>query len=605
MTEEQPSAATAQLAQQDQLRAPYRYSQEEFPVPEGAAVTEFERTPAGYLEIEAQYKETQRALALDFDQYAGTMSREELEEAAREQVDNINAGREEHGAEPIELAQIHENILRRLAEVGVRTDGQMSDRRLKHLIRPVWQDYVPQDDSEESLKTWEDLKTQFPEPMQINLEEFRELDGKMRVLSTDENLRTEIQELSAERLEVMRVAAAYMGADRKVDAISRRIADVYKAAGASNRILTAAEKRHVANLQTRQIEIKDARGEGITSPNLKQQVGAELRTRMNIERRRQFERGLVQTDQMKAIVDELLPSLVQGRPALFVGDTGGAKTALAEHISRHYFGAEPEFISGYGDINSYQVMGKMGLKNEEGATVDHFVAGPIVRAMEAGVPLILDEINAMPPEFLKRLNKIIQLSPGDVFTVQEDSGREVTIQPGFVIMATANEKSKRYKGVEDLSVEFQNRFGANIVRVSYPDNNVVYGQPPLENAIIARAALTDRSGTMVDDIPANELEQFIRACHVTQQVFSGNYGQGFDDYRSPESRADGRPGLDEAVLAPRTMVALLEKVRYSHGKVTLNQAVERFVAGVKGDHDKKQLTTILQGYGFMRRASND
>ncbi len=608
MTEEQAipvTVTTEATPPPDQLRPPYQFTQELLPAPEGVDVSEFERTPEGYLELEWQYKDALSALALDFDQLAQGMSRSQLEEAAADRLEEINAGRQEKGAKPLETDRIHENVLKRLAALstaetaGEEKDG-MSDQRLRHAIRPVWQDYMPTDDSEAALEIWESFKAQYPESIQINLEELRELDGKMRVLSADFTLMDAVKEIHADRLEVMRIASAFVGAERKIDALGRRIAETYRAAAASNRGLTRAEERHIARLQERQTAITTARGERITTPELLASVKEELHTRMNIDRRRDFERGLVMTQPMRKIIDELLPSLAQGRPALLVGETGGAKTALAEYISRHFFGAEPEFISGYGDVNSYQVMGKMSLTSKDGASESTFVPGPVVRAMDEGRPLILDEINAMPPEFLKRLNKIVQLKPGDSFMVQEDSGYTVTVKPGFVILATANEKSKRYKGVEDLSVEFQNRFGANVVRIHYPDNEVIYGQPPVENAIIARAALTDRSGALVGGISADELERFVRACHVTQQVFTGNHGNGFRDYTSSERIADGKPGLDETVLAPRTMVALLEKVRYSNGKVTLDEALERFVSGIKGDNDRKQVIEILKGQSFLQ-----
>ncbi len=567
----------------DRLQFPLRYSREGFAAPEGAEVTEFERTPEGYLEIEWQYKEVQRALALDFDHLASGYGREALEEQVKPKVDELNQHRSqlEKPAESIEL-------------------GKLGDRLLRHMARPDWREHIPADEKPESEKHWQEFKSGYPEHMQVNLDELRLLDGKMRVLSGDESLRAEVQEMHADRIRIMRAASSFLGADRKIDDLSRRTAELYRAAGASNRSLTPAEQRHVDRLQEQQAAVKANSGREITSTEMLSEVTREVHRRKDIQNRRDFERGLVMTGQMKVIIDELLPSLAQGKPALLLGETGGAKTALAEYISRQYFGAEPEFISGYGDVNSYQVMGKMSLAKEDGATVSEFVAGPIVRAMEAGVPVIVDEVNAMPAEFLKRFNKIAQLRAGDTFVVQEDSGREVTIKSGFVIIATANEKSKRYKGVEDLSVEFQNRFGANVVRVHYPDHDVVYGEPPRENAVIAKAALTDRSGNMVGGIEAEELERFIKACHVTQQVFSGNHGKGFRDYTSSERIADNKAGLDEAVLAPRTMVALLEKVRDSYGKVSLEQTLERFVEGIKSENDKKQMTTILQGYNFLR-----
>lgn len=566
----------------ERLRFPLRYSREGFPPQSEVVVTDLERTPEGYLELEWQYEDTERALALDFDHYsATTMSRAGLEAAAMPFVAAVNEQRAnlEHPASPLDVTQLN-------------------DRFLRHMIRPTWQNHLP-DDTPNGETQWEAFKAQYPEHLQINLDELRLLDGKMRVLSNDEELRAEVQRIHAERINVMRAASSFMAADRKVEALSRRVSEVYRAAATSNRSLTAAEQRHLDRLQVQQAEVRANRGVKITTPEMRQEVGKELRRRIDIQRRRDFERGLVLTDQMKHTIDEVLPSLSAGKPALFVGETGGAKTALAEYISHQYFGVEPEFISGYGDVNSYQVMGKMSLANESGATVSEFVPGPMIRAMESGRPLVLDEVNAMPAEFLKRLNKIMQLRPGDTFVVQEDSGREVTIKPGFVIIATANEKSRRYKGVDDLSVEFQNRFGANVVRIHYPDHDVVFGQAPTENAIIARAALTDRSGNMAPGISPDELERFVRACHVTQQVFTGNFGEGFKDYVSSERIADNKPGLDETVLAPRTMVAILDKVRDSYGKTTLDEALRGFVTGVKSDNDRKQLYTILQGYGFL------
>ncbi len=610
MSEDSPATSQDELHQPpvevvpEAQSFPHKYSVEAFEAPVAADVTEFERSPEGYLEIEWQYRDTQRALALDFDHFmiGKSLSRDELEAQVQAQIDEINTAREAIAAEPIEARRLDENVLRRLARLSTADNGtedQLGDKQLRRLARPIWQEKMPKSDSPEEMEAWEAFKNEYPEHMQINLEELRTLDGKMRLLSKDTELQTSVQEIHGDRLEVMRVASAFVGADRKIEAIARRVAELYRGVGVSNRSLTAAEQRHIDRLQAQSAQIRGERGKQIKTPEMLAEVRTELRKRMDIQRRHDFEHGLVLTDQMRTIIDELLPSLAQGRPVLLVGETGGAKTALAEFISREYFGVEPEFISGYGDVNSYQVMGKMNLGNEDGATVSNFIPGPMVRAMEAGVPLILDEINAMPPEFLKRLNKIVQLKPGDKFTIQEDSGREVTIKPGFVIIATANEKSKRYKGIEDLSVEFQNRFGANVIRVLYPDSDVVYGQNPLENAIIARAALTDRSGNLVGGIEPEELERFVRACHVTQQVFSGNNGQGFRDFVDPQRLVDGKSGLEEAVLAPRTMVALLEKVRDSYGKVSLNTVLERFVSGIKSPNDRKQITTILQGQSFL------
>lgn len=317
------------------------------------------------------------------------------------------------------------------------------------------------------------------------------------------------------------------------------------------------------------------------------------------EAARQLRGGLLETAQMRGIISEALPAVLRGDPVLLVGETGGAKTALAEHLSRLAVGGEPEFVSGYGDITGAQLIGTHELRADGGATVSVFVPGPLLRAMTEGRPVILDELNAMPAEFLKRLNRVLQLRPGDAFGVQEDAGREVRIAPGFAILATANEQTPhRYRGLDRLSAELVNRFGANAYRVHYPDTGLGYDGFPVENALLATAAVVDRRGELPPGLGVDELFRVARAAFISQQVFAGEHGEGFGDYVSTEREIDGRPGLEEAVLAPRTLVAILQKVAGSAGSVTLERALTRFVEGVMHREDRRVLALVLQGQGF-------
>ena len=541
-------------------------------VPKGIEVSEWENTPEGYLELEWQYRDVQRALALDFDHHIADVDRTELEHQAAPSIEQLNAQRSKTGAEPIDIEKL-------------------SDKWLHHAVRPTWHEHVPNDDAQEAEDDWQHFKAQYPEHMQVNLEELRLLDGKLRLIATDESVRKEVLESRHERIDTMKAASAYVGLNHKIDDISGRITVMQQAASSSNRPLTLAETKHITRLQAQQVDLLATTRSKIRELNVpKHTLRAELDRRDNIQRRRDFERGLVMTKQMREVIDEVMPALTAGKPVLLVGETGGAKTALAEYISKEKFNKDPELVSGSAELNVYQLMGKASLKDGDSG----FEPGPVVRAMEAGVPLIVDEANAIPSEIIKRFNKIAQLRPGDTYTVQEDSGYQVTVKPGFCIIATMNEKSKRYKGVDDLSVEFRNRFGANVINVHYPDHDVPYGGDPIENAMIAQAALTDRSGNIATDIPTDQLEAFVKAAYVSQQIFSGKHGQGLDMYISADRKVDKKPGLDEAVIAPRTMVAILEKVRDSFGKVSLEQAISRFVDGIKSETDKKVIFSILE-----------
>lgn len=543
------------------------------------------QTAENYLETEDFSRMLQQALALDFDKYASSLPQEELDAQAAPFIVQLN----EQRTDPINPTTL--------------------ERRVKeHLIRPKWHEHFPVDTSEESEKAWTQFKRQYPEHIQENIEELRVVDNELKAYFGNTELMQEVSEIRAERIEVMRAASIYTTSERKLAVITKQETTLWQIAAASNRSLTRAEEAKLERLQQHALVIKQRQEGAVTSS----EIVKEIEKRRAIADMRQLERGLLMTEPMQHIIDDVLPSLVAGKPVLFVGETGGAKTALAEYISRSYFKKEPEIISGYGDVNSYQVMGKMQLSEQNGASISEFVPGPMVKAMEEGRPLILDEINAMPAEFLKRLNKIMQLKPGDTFVVQEDSGRQVTLQPGFCIIATANEKSKRYKGVEDLSVEFQNRFGANVIRVRYPDYDVPDDQPPKDNLRLALALLRNRNGeidksllkgihgTTEDTIEKTALYRFVQAARITQKVFSTVADSSMTKWGvDADAIRDRKPGLEESVIAPRTMVDILTKVKNSHGKLSINQALATFVDGIKNPKDRKQIIFIVKAHGFL------
>ena len=365
----------------------------------------------------------------------------------------------------------------------------------------------------------------------------------------------------------------------------------------SGRSLTASEIDRVHELRSHRHD--EGWLTAIDTADRRDTVLEALGTLRVREARRQLRDGLLQTAQMRGIIREAAPALRQGDPVLLVGETGGAKTALAEHLSRVDLGRDPELISGYGDITSAQVVGTHELRAEAGATVSVFTPGPLLRAMREGRPVILDEVNAMPPEFLKRLNRILQLRPGDTLNVQENAGRPVTIAQGFAILATANEQTPhRYRGLDRLSAELVNRFGANAYRVHYPDTGCDYATFPAENGLLAVAAVADRHGELPDHISSDSLIRAARAAFISQQVFAGEHGAGFADYVSAEREIDGRPGLEESVIAPRTLVAILQKVAGSAGEISIDRAFTRFVEGIMHREDRRVLALILEGQGF-------
>lgn len=538
-----------------------------------------DRTTDGVVELMAGLQESMQAVRADW-RTAAAGDRQYLERLAAPHIARINESRRQTNLEEpdIQASEVGENFLLGLAE-------------------PNWEEYMPRDTSDEELQRWEAFKDEHPD-VADNLEDWYMCHAKLHELRKDAGLMERFdEEYRGEQMAATRAAAEFLRAQGRKQDISEQMANIRSQAAKTDRPLTAGERRRIAALQKQLSEVD----ENIEIPpnSSKEQFLKEV-TRLQVrEWKRQLDSGLLMTEQMQTIIDETLPAMMRGEPTLFIGETGGAKTALAEYMARRYCGVEPEFISAYGDVNSYQLMGKQELREKNGASISEFVPGPIIRAMEQGKPLILDEINAMPSELLKRLNKIMQLRPGDKFTVQEDSGRIVEVHPGFCIIATANEKSKRYKGVDDLSVEFQNRFGANINCVRYPDHDKSYGEYPRENAQLAMAAVATERGELPPEIDKRDFEDFVRAARLSQQVFSGTNGEGYNQFIDTEKLVDDRTGLEETVLAPRTMVDILRKVAGSYGVVSLKRACQTFLDGIKNQNDRKVMHHILKYHELL------
>ena len=431
--------------------------------------------------------------------------------------------------------------------------------------------------------------------------EIAELNAQIAELLQDEATAALVDRALTERAAVLRIAVQLRREELHDRARAEAAEEITARAIRSGRQLTTRERSRVAELREKQGRRVDAFEPPMRADlgDRRDEVIAAVATMRLREARTQLREGLLRTAQMRGIIAEATPALLRGEPVLLLGETGGAKTALAEHLASAATGREPELVSGYGDITSAQLIGSHELRAVDGATVTEFAPGPLLRAMIEGRPVILDEVNAMPAEFLKRLNRILQLRPGDTLHVQENAGRPVTIAKGFAILATANEQTPhRYRGLDRLSAELVNRFGAGSYRVHYPDAGRSYEEFPRENALLSAAAVVDARGELPPHITPDELTRAARAAFVSQQVFAGVHGEGFGEYVSTERDIDGRPGLEETVLAPRTLVAVLHKVAASAGSITLDHALSRFVEGVMHAEDRRVLALIISGQGF-------
>lgn len=442
--------------------------------------------------------------------------------------------------------------------------------------------------------------SRLPRALQLAVRVLHELDAELTKLSSDAAIRAAAVQQWQDASRVTKVAAKIMAVETRTAQLHEEIEAVYTGANRSGRALNIADERQLELLDAELLTLNADSHLALIHPSQLEALTDELNRLTRRHNRRELRTGLLRTPRMNTVINSALPALAQGRPVMLVGETGGAKTALATAMGREIAAKEPELVSFHGEINTYQLIGRDRIEVDGGMS---FRPGPVLRAMQRGAALILDEVNAAPTEFLKRLNVILQLRPGDTFQVQEDTGSQVTVRPGFCVIATANEKSTRYRGVEVLSAELKNRFGTGVYRIGYPDSEIVLGAVPTDNLALAEAALCDDNGEMPVQLPAGQLLAFIQAAHATQKLFTGDYSDTMSNelIRNivPVDRlieSTSAPALDDSVLSPRMVVSILEQVRDGLGRVQLSEVLKNWVAGIEKPQDREVLVRLLDSF---------
>jgi hypothetical protein len=490
--------------------------------------------------------------------------------------------------------------------------GRDSLRREQVAQRPDWQAHFPKDGSAEEAAKWSEFVSQYPPIMQSSLRALLLNQKRLEGASHDPELMAQVEQEKQQDFEAKQAAILLGALKRKQERLENVNRSVRWTVASQEQPLTLAQKAEIKG-RTDQIkhlqELEKMALVGLDEQQLEAAVVHGLRLDL-LRDRAAIRSGLLETSHMKGIMDRQLANLMSGGTMLLVGETGGAKTALAEHMAmetQRLLGrgdkAGYEFVSGYGEITAYQLIGKQELVKKDDATVTEFALGAISRAMVNGQPLIIDEINAMPPEIIKRLNKILLLKPGDTYSLQENGGQTITVGEGFCIIATANEKSRRYKGVQELSVEARNRFAATTERVKYPDSDVLPGEVPPEMYRVALAFLTDSHGNIPFEQYGLDIEEFVsllKAAHITQRLFSEPATSTVARFVDDSAIRDGKTGLETEVISPRMVIAMLELLVKSGGQVALKDILRSYVDGIKENtSDRQVIEKVLRDQNLL------
>jgi MoxR-like ATPase len=164
----------------------------------------------------------------------------------------------------------------------------------------------------------------------------------------------------------------------------------------------------------------------------------------------------------RRLMEVAVATLATDRALLLLGVPGTAKTWVGEHLAAAVSGSSTLVVQGTAGTpeESLRYGWNYARLLAEGPTREAIVASPVMRAMEQGTLVRIEELTRIPADVQDAL--ITVLSEKTMPIPELDT--EVQARPGFNVIATAN---NRDKGVNDLSSALKRRF--NTVILPLPD----------------------------------------------------------------------------------------------------------------------------------------
>ena len=166
----------------------------------------------------------------------------------------------------------------------------------------------------------------------------------------------------------------------------------------------------------------------------------------------------------RRLIEVAVATLATDRALLLLGVPGTAKTWVSEHLAAAISGSSTLVVQGTAGTpeESLRYGWNYARLLAEGPTREALVPSPVMRAMEAGSLVRVEELTRIPADVQDSLITI--LSEKHLPIPELDS--EVQARHGFNVIATAN---NRDKGVNDLSSALKRRF--NTVVLPLPDSH--------------------------------------------------------------------------------------------------------------------------------------
>ena len=223
----------------------------------------------------------------------------------------------------------------------------------------------------------------------------------------------------------------------------------------------------------------------------------------------------------RRLIEIAVASLATDRALLLLGVPGTAKTWVSEHLAAAVSGRSTLVVQGTAGTaeESLRYGWNYARLLAEGPTREALVPSPVMRAMETGSLVRVEELTRIAADVQDALISILSEKTLPV----PELDIEVQARQGFNLVATAN---NRDKGVNDLSSALRRRF--NTVVLPLPDS--------LEqevDIVRSRVAAIGRSLELPADLEARS--EITRVVHVFRELRSGTTLDGRTTVKSPSA----------------------------------------------------------------------
>lgn len=261
-------------------------------------------------------------------------------------------------------------------------------------------------------------------------------------------------------------------------------------------------------------------------------------------------------------LDLVLATVAAGRDIVLEGPPGTSKTTMLKAITGEW-GIPLLFVEGNADLTPAKLVGHHNPARvlREDYSVDNFVAGPLVEAMETGGFLYIEELNRAPED---SLNTLLSAMADRTITVPRVG--TITAKPSFRVIASMNPYDN--VGTVRLSTSVHDRF--NRLAIDYQseaaEREIVALRtevaPALRDRLIADAVALTRDTRHHPDVRQGSSVRGAIDCALVADRLAE-----LRDIRSPED-----PGYAELVY-DAMVVALSGRIHVDEATDTTPEAV--------------------------------